>query len=578
MAEAGASFWQRNRWLKWVAGVSLVAVAAAAVLVTVALHRVEPFLRAQIVAELEQRFHARVELDDFHMALGGGWRGPWGVWAQGRGLRIWPPAQVAGVTVPGNAANGTGEAAGGSGEPLIRLDEFKFHAPLRYERGKPFHISVVELKGLNIDLPPQSHFGHGGEAAATVVHTAFQGAGGGIGGGSALLSVMVDTVECIEAHLTLETNKPGKLALEIPIAHLRVTGISAATEMGFDAELTNPRPVGTIYTTGKIGPWLVADPGESPLAGKYRFENANLAGFKGIAGILNSNGQYQGTLRDLIVDGTTETPDFRLTHFGNTLELHTRFHAKVDVTTGDTWLAPVDATLGHSHFTAQGQIVRVAAAGAQKRGGHDIALTVHVDRARIEDFLRLTSHSPTPLLMGAVTVKTTVHIPPGPLPLHERLKLKGTFALDGAQFTSEKIQGYIKQLSLRGQGRPKELKTVDASSVESAMEGNFQMDGGVITLPSLTYKVPGALIQLKGTYGVEGGALNFAGTAQLQATVSQMVGGVAGILIKPADRLFKKSGAGTVIPIDIRGTREEPTFGVDIEHFKGSWTIRPGTK
>jgi hypothetical protein len=201
-----------------------------------------------------------------------------------------------------------------------------------------------------------------------------------------------------------------------------------------------------------------------------------------------------------------------------------------------------------------------------------------VDRARIEDFLRLTSHSPTPLLTGAVTVKTALHIPPGPLPLHERLQLNGTFSLDGAQFTSEKIQGYIKQLSLRGQGRPRDLKTADAASVESAMEGDFQMGGGVITLPALIYKVPGALIQLKGTYGVEGGALDFSGNAQLQATVSQMVGGVAGILIKPADRLFKKPGAGTVIPIDIRGTREEPVFGVDFEHFKGNWTLRPAAK
>jgi len=104
------------------------------------------------------------------------------------------------------------------------------------------------------------------------------------------------------------------------------------------------------------------------------------------------------------------------------------------------------------------------------------------------------------------------------------------------------------------------------------------MGGGVITLPALIYKVPGALIQLKGTYGVEGGALDFSGNAQLQATVSQMVGGVAGILIKPADRLFKKPGAGTVIPIDIRGTREEPVFGVDFEHFKGNWTLRPAAK
>ena len=47
------------------------------------------------------------------------------------------------------------------------------------------------------------------------------------------------------------------------------------------------------------------------------------------------------------------------------------------------------------------------------------------------------------------------------------------------------------------------------------------MAGGVITLPTLEYTVPGAIIDLKGTYGVERGALNFAGFAKMQATVSE---------------------------------------------------------
>ena len=64
-------------------------------------------------------------------------------------------------------------------------------------------------------------------------------------------------------------------------------------------------------------------------------------------------------LRDLVVDGQTDTPDFKLTHFGTALPLHTAFHAHVDGTNGDTWLQPVNATLGQSHFTAEGQITRV---------------------------------------------------------------------------------------------------------------------------------------------------------------------------------------------------------------------------
>jgi hypothetical protein len=86
----------------------------------------------------------------------------------------------------------------------------------------------------------------------------------------------------------------------------------------------------------------------------------------------------------------------------------------------------------------------------------------------------------------------------------------------------------------------------------------------------LTYTVPGATIQLKGTYGVEGGALDFTGNAKMAATVSEMVGGWKGSLLKPLDRYFQKNGAGTEIPIHIGGTREQPQFEVDFGRMKGS--------
>jgi hypothetical protein len=549
VTEQRKSFWRRHGWAKWVAGGLLLALAVTAVVVDLGLRRAEPYLRARIVAGLESRFNARVELDSFHVSLVNG------LWAEGKGLRIWPPAQVEGVGVPE-----------GHGEPLIRLDDFRFHAPLRYRPGTPIHVSVVELKGLSIQLPPRSHF----------EHPATEGVGGAEAAGKprgavSLVSFDVDRVECTGAELIMETDKPGKLPLEFAIARVSLTNIASGGAIGFNADLTIPKPLGTIKTKGSFGPWQKTDPGESPLAGDYRFEHADLATFKGIAGILDSTGHFQGTLRDLTVDGETRTPDFRLTHYGNTLSLTTRFHARVDGTNGDTWLEPVDATLGHSHFTAQGAIVRVPEAvvgGAQQYGGHDIALTVNVDRARIEDFLRLASRSNNVILTGDVTVKTKLHIPPGTAPLHERLKLDGWFALDKARFTSAKIQGRITELSLRGQGRPNELKTTDPASILSHMESSFQLAGGVIMLPALDYTVPGAKIELKGTYGLEGGALNFDGTAKMEASVSKMVGGWKGLLLKPVDRRFKKDGVGTEVPIHIEGTREKPKFGIGINRIK----------
>ena len=549
MTETHTSFWARHRWIKWVVSCVHLVLVALAIAISIAFRRAEPFLRARIVAALERRFHARVELDSFHVSL------VKGIQAEGRGLRIWPPDQADGASGSPNSAT-----------PLIRIDEFHFHAPLQFKPAQPIHISLVELQGLDIDLPPKSHFPHSSDASKKPADK-----------GDALVIFAVDKVDCAPAHLTLETSKPGKLPIEIAIAHFQLTGAGGSSidpdrPMSFTADLTNPRPVGDIHTTGILGPWQAGDPGESPVEGAYTFNHADLASIKGIAGILSSTGKYQGTLRNLTVNGSTDTPDFRLSHFGNALPLHTSFHAIVDATNGDTQLAPVDATLGHSHFTCTGQVVRVPDPNSPPdhptSKGHDIALNVNVDAGRVEDFLRLASHGPTQLLTGALTTKAALHIPPGPESVHLRLNLKGAFHLDQARFTSTRIQDGITQLSMRGQGLPKEIKTTDPSSIHSAMQGDFQMSNGIITLPSFTYSVPGADIQLQGTYGIEGGAIEFAGTAKLQATVSKMVGGVWGILLKPADRYFEKDGAGTEVPIKVSGTRDDPKFGIDFSRMR----------
>ncbi len=552
LAENQDSFWRRHRWLMGFAGGVLMVLVALAVAVSIALRRTEPFLRAHIVEALQDRFHARVELDSFHVSLAHGLQ------AEGHGLRIWPPAQVRGVTVP--------PAADTSG-PLISLDEFRFHTPLRFEPGKPFHIGLVELNGMDIHVPPKSHFGRmAGDTKPSSPSAS-----------ASLITFALDRIECASAHFVLESSKPGKLPLDFAIARFTLTDVTggpirAGSVMHFETDLTNPRPVGIIHSTGNFGPWNDADPGESPIQGQYQFDHADLASFKGIAGILSSTGKYQGTLRDLIVDGETDTPDFRLVRFGNAMPLHTHFHARVDATNGDTWLEPVDAMLGRSHFTAQGQVVRVIvpdpATGQPTSKGHDIALNVDIGQGHIEDFLHLASRSSTPLLTGSLTMKAALHIPPGPQPVHKRLMLKGVFNLDQVRFASDKIQGRITDLSLRGQGLPHEIKSADPNLVRSTMQGNFQMAEAVITLPALTYTVPGATIQLKGAYGTEGGTLDFAGAAKLNATVSQMVGGVLGVLLKPADRVFKKDGAGTEVPIRISGTRESPQFIVEFDRLR----------
>jgi hypothetical protein len=569
-------FWRRHPVMKWSALSLLTLLLALITAAAILAHRAEPMLRARIVGGLERHFHARVELDSFQVSLFGGLR------AEGKGLRIWPPAQVHGVTIP----------PGIDDKPLISIGDFRFRAPLHYRPGQPIRISGVQVDDVTVDMPPKSRFTRppGGTPDLSSSGNGSSGNGSSVNGNSAngsagneqvklaLIHFLIGSVNCANVHLILETSKPGKLPLEFSIASLHFTDIQSGGTMHFDADLTNARPVGIIHTSGTFGPWTVDDPGESAILGQYTFEHANLGDFKGIAGTLDSTGKYAGVLRDLTVDGVTDTPDFRLTMFGTPMNLHTEFHAHVDATNGDTWLQPVEATLGSSHFTVRGDIVRVPAGAQEPRadpasnphpGGHDISLLVDIPQGHMEDFLRLTSKNGVPLMTGELTLQSSLEIPPGKEPVHERMKLKGQFTLDDARFTSDKIQGRMAELSLRGQGDPKDAKDKNgAFDIRGAIVSNFTMGRGVITLPNLKYSLPGADIDMAGTYGVEGGQLNFTGDARMQATVSKMIGGWKGLLAKPIDRYFKKDGAGTEVPIHIDGTRENPRFTVQFGRLK----------
>jgi hypothetical protein len=55
-----------------------------------------------------------------------------------------------------------------------------------------------------------------------------------------------------------------------------------------------------------------------------------------------------------------------------------------------------------------------------------------------------------------------------------------------------------------------------------------------------------------------------------------MVGGWKGFLLKPADGLFKKGGAGSVVPIHVDGTEHDPHFGVDFGRIGHTSPQSPG--
>ena len=326
--------------------------------------------------------------------------------------------------------------------------------------------------------------------------------------------------------------------------------------MKFQASLLNAKPPGLIHSNGEFGPWNPDEPGDTPLSGKYTFRDANLSVFPGIAGTLASDGQYHGALDRIEVQGTTDVPDFALTTAGHPMHLQTQFAATVDGTNGNTDLHPVHAMLGKSTFDVSGSIERGALETHK-----EIDLHASAGKTGLEDFLRLAVNSRNPPMTGRIAFNTNVKIPPGKVPVIERLQLDGTFNVDGVRFTSPDVEAKLASLSHHAQGEPDATAT---AGITAEFAGRFGLRSGVMSLPQLRFHVPGADVSLEGKYWLPSGDIDFTGTARLDATVSQMTTGWKRVILKPVDPLFRRDGAGTVLPIRITGTRGTPSFKLDI--------------
>jgi len=487
-----------------------------AVFATVLVVRFQPVARAWFISVLRQRYRSDVELGDLRIS--------------------WFPA----VRATGDRLvfrlNGRRDIP-----PVVQIRRFTLEARFIGFFRNPKRISRLQLEGLLIRLPPRSDK----PALANSLPSSASSA-----------PFILDEVIADGTVLETMPRDPSKDPLVFEIRKLTLHTVGVGQPMTFHAELENPKPPGTIHSDGRFGPWNASEPTATPVSGKYTFRDADLSVFKGISGMLSSDGTYTGQLDRIEVAGTTDVPEFALTIANHALPLHTEFQATVDGGNGNTILHPVRARLGRSEFEISGAIDRTA-----PETHKTIELDAKAGAARLDDFLRLSVKSPKPPMTGTIRFNTHVKIPPGETQVIDRLDLDGAFTLDGVRFTSPDVQRKIAGLSHHAQGDPKDR---DPNDVTADFTGRFHLRDGQLGLPDLRFTLPGAHVDLHGTYALRSGALNFEGTAKLDATVSQMTTGWKSLLLKPVDPLFKRDGAGTVLPIGIGGTRGEPSFRLDI--------------
>ena len=145
--------------------------------------------------------------------------------------------------------------------------------------------------------------------------------------------------------------------------------------------------------------------------------------------------------------------------------------------------------------------------------------------------------------------------------MKQKLRLNGRFDVTHGHFLKSTIQDQIDSLSRRGQAQP---KNEEIDEVVSRMTGRFRLDNAVLAFSDLTFGVPGADVQLAGTYDLDGDVLDFHGAVRLRAKISQTMTGWKHWLLKPIDPFFSKNGAGTYLKIKVTGTSKQPNFGIDL--------------
>jgi len=505
----------RRKLVRWIVAISCGVVAGLWVALLV-LSRAQ-ILRQQLVATLNDRLDADVELGAFEVRAFPVLR------IHGDNLRLRLHSQL-------------------NPKPFIEVRHFEVAGGLWGMLRRHRRFSNVQLDGLRLTIPPRTPGDRraGDHVMSTVVGT-----------------IVIEHLEAKDAQLVIVPKNPAKEPKVFAIHSLDLDSVGFDRSIPFTATLTNAIPQGEIATQGAFGPWVKGDPGSTPLRGRYSFDHADLDTIRGLGGTLSLTGDFTGMVSQIDVRGTTHSADFSIDVGGSPAPLDTTFHAVVDGTDGDTYLKQVDAKLVETAIAASGEIV--SEPGIK---GRSVKIDLQVADGRIEDLLRLAVSAPKPVVVGRLALSAAMLLPPGAQAVADRMSLTGHFALRRARFTDAGVQRQLAALSRRAQGKEPDEPI---SPIASNMTGRFALRNGTVRFQELRFDLPGAAVDLAGRYGLRDQQVDFTGTLGMEAPISKVAGGggIRSILLRPLDPLFRKHGKGALLPITIKGSRAQPTFGLE---------------
>jgi hypothetical protein len=425
-------------------------------------------------------------------------------------------------------------------------------------RGNPGEQEVMKIRELHIRGKWSGLIHkHIALIRAVGVEATFPPVGTGPGWTPTDSDVVVDKLIANGAELQFVRHNSKEKPLLFSIRQFTAHHLASQEPIKFEVSLANPRPPGDIEASGTFGPWNKKVVSETPVKGNYTFRNADLSSFGGIAGILASDGVFDGNLDSIDIKGRTSTPDFSTTGTPHKLDLSSEFHAEVDATNGDVKLDKVQAKLIKTVILTQG-----AVESRTEADGKFASLNFAVRDGRIQDLLLMFVADKQSPLNGMVSLRAQTLVPPGKAAFFKRIRMEGDFGIESARFTSEETQASVNKLSTSGQGNGDHTDNPDR--VLSDLEGHVVVRDGIATFSGLRFRVPGARAKMNGTFDLITQKVDLRGMLYMDAKLPEATSGIKSFLLKAIDPFLKKNRrGGAKIPVSITGTYQKPSYHAD---------------
>jgi len=499
---------QRFRWI-------LLAISICAVVFLAIMAAKWPFTREAMTKRLERASSAQVEMRGFHSTY-----------------FPFPGCVADDVVFRQKTAPGQRPA-----DPIITVRKLTIESTFAGLLSKPGRIRRIVADGLLIHVP------HGGVSLHSEASSGSD-------------QTVIEELRADNAVLELATGQTAEKKLVFQIHSAQFHNIGGGQAVPFQVSLHLPVPPGEVESSVSIGPWKdeKGTVRSTAISGKYVLNRANLGVFKALGGTVSSRGEFSGNLEKLNVAGMTDSPNFEVKQSGHQFHLSTQFRGLLDMKNGDLVLPSLEARLGNTTLLAHGSV-----SGKPKT----VTLDVTHGQGKIQDLILLFSDAKSSPMLGPVVFQTQIVLPPEHRPFKERVRLTGNFNISRARFTSTNTQKDVDQLSERAEGKKDKEKDYDQDDDENGFEqvmtdlkGNVIMKDGVATFSPVSFAVPGADADMKGTYSLLTKRVNMRGKMRMLATVSQASTGAKSIFLKVLDPFYKKKkkGAGAEVPIRMTGT------------------------